>query len=470
MRPIRAVMWGVLTTQLGCSMGSSTLGVTPGGSQDIGLIRDIIAMGYVPDQASFTAEGLFSEHDLPLEGPACEQLICPRGAVTEHLPLDGRGSRPLAQVGFATGLDAETFSRRPLDVVGVVDISCSMDGGKLELARDALQAMVDQLDEADRMSLVVFGANARVVRPSRSMTEEQKFRMRSAIEDLSIGGSTALEDGMSRGFGQLAPEPGVESRMMLFTDARPNTGATEQSEFVRMTRAASAEGKHLTLFGTGTDLGVDLADAVGRVRGASYHYLGDDALQRLFVEEFDYLVTPVAYDFEAVFTPAASIAIDQVYGAPTDGDTGMSIAASTLFLSSREGGIAAALTGPLLEGASLARMSASWLPLDATERVHSQVDIAWQGGGPLGSSDQLGVHKIALLVDEYEALVAAAEGCDGLRESQAVLDQLDATIERLDTEALALSDGPLGDEADLMRQLRANVVSGFCAESEVYLE
>ena len=266
MRPIRAVMLGVLTTQLGCSMGSSTLGVTPGGSQDIGLTRDIIAMGYVPDQASFTAEGLFSEHDLPLEGPACEQLICPRGAVTEHLPLDGRDSRPLAQVGFATGLDAETFSRRPLDVVGVVDISCSMDGGKLELARDALQAMVDQLDEADRMSLVVFGANARVVRPSRSMTEEQKFRMRSAIEDLSIGGSTALEDGMSRGFGQLAPEPGVESRMMLFTDARPNTGATEQSEFVRMTRAASAEGKHLTLFGTGTDLGVDLADAVGRVR------------------------------------------------------------------------------------------------------------------------------------------------------------------------------------------------------------
>ena len=98
------------------------------------------------------------------------------------------------------------------------------------------------------------------------------------------------------------------------------------------------------------------------------------------------------------------------------------------------------------------------------------MDIAWQGGGPLGNSDQLGVHKIALLVDEYEALVAAAEGCDGLRESQAVLDQLDATIERLDTEALALSDGPLGDEADLMRQLRANVVSGFCAESEVYLE
>ena len=42
---------------------SSGMGATPGGAQDISYARDRIKAGEVPHPATFTPEGLFSEHD-----------------------------------------------------------------------------------------------------------------------------------------------------------------------------------------------------------------------------------------------------------------------------------------------------------------------------------------------------------------------------------------------------------------------
>ncbi|MCB9741467.1 MAG: hypothetical protein H6740_02565 [Alphaproteobacteria bacterium] len=62
----------------GCSnYGAFDVGVTQGGAQDLSLARGQIEAGGIPDQSAITAEGLFSEHDLPLEGDACAQLLCP---------------------------------------------------------------------------------------------------------------------------------------------------------------------------------------------------------------------------------------------------------------------------------------------------------------------------------------------------------------------------------------------------------
>ena len=50
--------------------GAGDFGATPGGAQDIALAREKIARGQVPEPEDFVAEGLYSEHDLPLQGPA----------------------------------------------------------------------------------------------------------------------------------------------------------------------------------------------------------------------------------------------------------------------------------------------------------------------------------------------------------------------------------------------------------------
>ncbi|MEZ4316222.1 MAG: VWA domain-containing protein [Myxococcota bacterium] len=462
MRRVRLpVPAALFVTLVACN--SLGLGVTPGGAQDLGLARDLIASGQVPDQEHFTAEGLFSEHDLELPGGACDALLCPRTAAAAYTPL-GPDAKPqiLVQLGFATSV-AEPFERADLDVAAVVDISCSMSGDKIELTQEALHALTDAMDGDDVMSLVTFGGRARSRESRVVMDPRGRARMHEAIDRLGIRGSTDLESGMALGYAQLEPVAGRASRMMLFTDAQPNTGVTEESRFVSMVRDEADRGAHTTVFGVGQDLGSELADAIGRVRGGSYHTLAESELGRLFGTELDYLVTPLAYDLEV--TVQGSAELGQVYGAPVDGEA-VRFGASTLFLSKRAGGMGATFAVAPEGPVELGSMTLSWLPVDGDERVETTLDFGWDGGAWRFGADSRSVHHLSGLVDEYRALLAAADWCDGADDPS---EQIKATADRLSALAEEVSDGTLLAEAQLMLALAENVGTGrtACAPADV---
>lgn len=59
-------------------------GTTPGGAQDIGFFRMAAGDGTIPHPNTITAEGLFSEHDLPLNAEGgCEEQPCVEDAAME---------------------------------------------------------------------------------------------------------------------------------------------------------------------------------------------------------------------------------------------------------------------------------------------------------------------------------------------------------------------------------------------------
>ncbi len=88
---------------------ADSLGATPGGAKDIASAREHILAGEVPHPATFTPEGLFSEYDLPLPAARpCVQILCLSGAATRAELLAQPEVRTLAQLGFASNLDART--------------------------------------------------------------------------------------------------------------------------------------------------------------------------------------------------------------------------------------------------------------------------------------------------------------------------------------------------------------------------
>ena len=409
--PVAALLALSACGELGMNYAAD-VGITPGGSQDIGFARGLIADGQIPDQEYFPAEGLFSEHDLPLSGDPCEALLCPRTAATIHRPANG-DDKVLVQLGFGTNVDPATFVRDSQDLVFLVDTSGSMSGEKLELAKDGMLSMLDQLGERDRAALVEFGSRAKLLERARDMDDGGKSRLRSAIEALETNGSTDMESGMRKAYDQLENDFDGGQRLMIFSDAQPNTGLTAESDFVSLVRSKAEEGVGTTFFGIGNDLGTELADVISKVRGGSFHTLTSDSGERLFGDEFDYLVTPVAYDLEVRMSGVESARLgDEMFGAPVDGDE-VTFGASTLFLSSRQGGMGATFDlvpdAPMTFGA----MSISYVPVGEDTPVEQSVAVAWKGGAFEGEADDEGVYKMDALVYEYKALVAAAEACDG---------------------------------------------------------
>jgi Ca-activated chloride channel homolog len=465
------------------SMDAGDLGVSPGGAQDIGYIRDLIEQGYIPREGTWSAEGLFSEHDLPLDGPECEQILCPR-AQAASLP---HADRVIAQVGFGTVITRESFERRDLNLGLAVDISGSMSGGKLDAMKVALHALADRMTAADTVSLVAFDDQAELRLPATVMDPAGRAELRRAIDRLETRGSTNIEAGMKLAYDQVSPLAGLaspEDRVLLFTDAQPNVGATGIGSFVGMARYYGEAGIGLTVFGTGLDLGIELAQEMSEVRGGAYVYLPDEeAIAAAFDEDFDFLVTPLAYDLEVDIRPAAGWRFLEAIGAPMDdgpgddGVEGVAFGASTLFLSSGGGGIAVLLgRDPDHEGEALpvagevlADFSLRYTRADDSAVEEGAIALSFEGGATWSSqglaeqsplADDLGVYKMSLLLDEVDALTAAGLYCEGqLSQEEALALVREARI-RLRVVAEELGDAPLRDEAVLMARLAANLDRG----------
>lgn len=452
------------------------LGVTPGGSQDIGYARDLIEEGYIPDADSFTAEGLFSEHDLPLSGEACSVLLCPDAAAST-LPLD---DAMVVQLGFSTNITESGFQRRPLNMSVAVDVSGSMADGKLTSVKVALLEMVDQLTEDDVLSLVAFDDKAEMLLESTVMDADGKERLRGAVDRLQPDGGTNIEAGLKVAYEQVAPHAdaeGIEDRVMLFTDAQPNIQATDIDSFVGMASYYGAAGIGLTVFGTGLDLGSELAATVSEVRGGNYVYLPDnDEIAHIFDEAFEYLVSPIAYDLEVRVEAAEGWRFVDAVGAPMiEQGPSIDFGAGTLFLSNNGGGIAVMMTrdhegAPLAgEGEPLAGFDLRYEDATTGEIVDDSLAVSFDGGEAFFSdslgvtsprADALGPYKMAFLMDELSGLTAGADFCAGHLSEDSALALVEQARDRIRAAADELPDERLADEAALMKQLMQNIRDG----------
>ncbi|MEM6991844.1 MAG: VWA domain-containing protein [Myxococcota bacterium] len=396
------------------------MSATPGGAQDIAYFRDRVSAGEIPNPEVFTPEGLFSEHDLPLaKRGRCRALLCIEGEATEGRLLAQPDVRFIGQLGFSTNIDAAKFLRAPTNLVAVVDKSGSMTD-VLPLVQESLREVVNQLGPRDQLSIVLYGEIARpVLRPTRA-DASGKERMRRVIDQIQSGGSTAMEDGMQTGF-RIARRSGRgfagQSRLMLFTDERPNVGATDRHSFMAMARNASRAGIGMTTVGVGVQFGAELATAVSSVRGGNLFFFPDaDEMTRVFEEDFDTMVSELAHDLRLRVTAAPGMKLAGLYGIPGDmlrwtRDGALEVEISTVFLSRRAGAIyvAVAPSGNAAlprrrprRGAAIATVDLSYTPVEE-RKVRMQAQLTRVP--PRRAS--VGLARGLLLVDQITALKKA---------------------------------------------------------------
>jgi uncharacterized protein YegL len=278
------------------------LGATPGGAQDIAFARSQILDDQIPHPNVFTPEGLLSEHDLPLSPSAtpCKSLFCAEGEAIEARLIAQPEVRYLAQLGFSSGLSAETFKRAPLNLIAVIDKSGSMSGQPLELVKKSLIEAVDKLNPDDQLTIILYGDQVHAHLPT-SPIKDKKDIIRQ-IEAIESSGSTNMEAGLAMGF-EVAKNTQKAfkgtSRVMLFTDERPNVGRTDAESFMGMAEAASLSGVGMTTIGVGVQFGAELATKISSVRGGNLFFFPDmDRMEKVFNEDFDFMVTELAHNMK----------------------------------------------------------------------------------------------------------------------------------------------------------------------------
>jgi Ca-activated chloride channel family protein len=339
-----------------------------GGAKDINNFRENIENGYLPLPTDITCEGLYYDYyfDTGQTRP-CSKLYCPSYSYSVTRDPFSRKTDYYLSVGLNSGMKESDFARKRLNLVIVLDKSGSMtdafneyyyDGSgnraelswnerskqKIEVAKDAVLSILEQLNDDDRFGIVLYDTNAYLLQGMTQVSRADMDEVYDRISDIRADGSTNLADGMKLGTDLLDKYTNYdpydyENRIIFITDAMPNTGETSAYSLLGLLKSNAADNMYTTFIGIGVDFNTELIENITKTRGANYYSVHSphEFMDRV-EDEFDYMVTPLVFNLRLALE-SDDWEIEQVYGSPeADKATGELMKVNTLFPSKRVDG------------------------------------------------------------------------------------------------------------------------------------
>ncbi|MBK5532329.1 VWA domain-containing protein [Pseudomonas sp. TH08] len=213
-------------------------------------VRRLLNQGRLPPEGAVRLEEMVNyfpyDYALPSDGS-------PFGVTTELAASPWNPHTRLLRIGIKAS-DRAVAELAPANLVFLVDVSGSMDRREgLPMVKSTLKLLVDQLREQDRVSLVVYAGESRVVLEPTSGREKAKIR--TAIDQLTAGGSTAGASGIELAYqmAQRAFMPTGINRILLATDGDFNVGVSDFDSLKQMAVDKRKTGISLTTLGFGVD-------------------------------------------------------------------------------------------------------------------------------------------------------------------------------------------------------------------------
>ncbi len=168
------------------------------------------------------------------------------------------GDTRLMRIGLQTRSEPDE-ARTDATLTFVIDVSGSMDEpGRLDLVKDALHTLIDQLRPDDAVAIVAFSSDARVVRKMTRAAD--RAPLHAAVNSLKTDASTNLAAGLTTGY-DVAREgfrEGTSNRVIILSDGLANTGTTSADQILNQVREQAA--KQIALLGVG--VGSSYGDAL----------------------------------------------------------------------------------------------------------------------------------------------------------------------------------------------------------------
>jgi Ca-activated chloride channel family protein len=179
--------------------------------------------------------------------------------------------------------------RAPMNLCVVLDRSGSMEGAKIEKARQAAAMAVDKLADDDIFSLVTYDDQTDLlIPPERVGNRDHREELKARIRRIQPGGSTALHAGVVLGAKQVRRffEKERVNRVILLSDGLANVGPSTTSDLARLGRELRGDGIAVSTIGLGDDYNEDLMTALAEASNANYYYVKDaEKLPGIFAQE-----------------------------------------------------------------------------------------------------------------------------------------------------------------------------------------
>ena len=269
-------------------------------------VRRWLQQGAVPPKDAVRVEELINYFAYDYTPP--EQAEQPFAVHTELGKTPWNANTRLLHVGLK-GFELAREDRPSANLVFLVDVSGSMHANnKLPLLKSAIKLLSRQLDQRDRVALVVYaGASGVVLEP----TPGNDFAtISAALDQLRAGGSTNGAAGIELAYTlarQHFNKDGV-NRVLLATDGDFNVGIADVEKLTDMIERERKSGIALSTLGLGTGNYNDhLMEQLADTGNGSYAYIDTmNEAHKVLVEELTATLVTIASDvkIQIEFNPA----------------------------------------------------------------------------------------------------------------------------------------------------------------------
>ncbi|TFY88288.1 VWA domain-containing protein [Pseudomonas kairouanensis] len=268
-------------------------------------VRRFLNQGTLPPEGAVRLEEMVNyfpyRYALPTDGS-------PFGVTTEIAATPWNPRTQLLRIGIKAS-DRAVADLAPANLVFLVDVSGSMDRREgLPLVKSTLKLLVDQLRDQDRVSLVVYAGESRVV--LKPTSGRDKTKIRNAIEQLTAGGATAGASGIELAY-QMAREGFIDkgiNRILLATDGDFNVGISDFNSLKQMAVDQRKSGVSLTTLGFGVDnYNEHLMEQLADAGDGNYAYIDNlREARKVLVDQLSSTLAVVARDvkLQVEFNPA----------------------------------------------------------------------------------------------------------------------------------------------------------------------
>jgi Ca-activated chloride channel family protein len=196
------------------------------------------------------------------------------------------------------GFDWDTGAKpAPLNVALVLDRSGSMEGEKLDRAKQAAQLALTKLSDRDILSIITFESEVQVLLPATRVTDKRAISR--LIDSIDSAGSTALFGGVSKGAAEVRKFLNKNSvnRVILMSDGIANVGPDSPAALGDLGASLRQEGISVSTIGLGLDYNEDLMTRLAQTSDGNHAFVQEPQdLAKIFDLEFRDALAAVARD------------------------------------------------------------------------------------------------------------------------------------------------------------------------------
>ncbi len=268
-------------------------------------VRRFLNQGQLPPQNAVRLEELINYFDYQYALPKDNK---PFAVHTEVVDSPWQPHAKLLKIGIKAK-DLQLNELPAANLVFLVDVSGSMNSpDKLPLVKKTLHILTERLRPQDKVTLITYAGQERVVLPPTSGADKQTIL--NAINELESGGSTAGEQGIRRAYAeaQKAFIQGGINRILLATDGDFNVGITDFDMLKNLIEEKRKSGISLTTLGYGTgNYNERLMEQAADAGDGNYSYIDNEQeAKKVLQRQLSSTLATVAQDvkIQVEFNPA----------------------------------------------------------------------------------------------------------------------------------------------------------------------